>query len=162
MNFAPKVGPLVAEFLSGSTALLLGYFLLPYKFDLHSEAGFAIPAFALLAWILGTFVDAVRNLAIESLFDVWWEIEWKCFIHGNREHIAGIEEYFFSFYRIDMDMALAILLFLVAGPFIPYVFLSGHVAYLSLGTSIAVALPMVVLFSDAVLLRNEVRKYMKK
>ena len=123
MNFAPKVGPLVAEFLSGSTALLLGYFLLPYNFSLHSQAGFAIPAFALIAWILGTFIDAVRNLAVESLLDKWWEIDWKFFIHGNREHVAGIEEYFFSFYRIDMDIALAILLFLITGPFISYAFL---------------------------------------
>jgi hypothetical protein len=74
MNFAPKVGPLVAEFLAGSTALFLGYFLLPYNFSLRPEAGFAIPAFALLAWILGTFIDAVRNLAIESFLDNWWEI----------------------------------------------------------------------------------------
>jgi hypothetical protein len=162
MNFAPKVGPLVAEFLSGSTALLLGYFLLPYNFSLHSQAGFAIPAFALSAWIVGTFVDALRNLAVETLLDKRWELEWALFIHGNREHIAGIEEYFFSFYRIDMDIALAILLFLIAGPFIPYAFLNGPIASYSIKTCIALLVPMTIFFLDAISLRSEVRAYLKK
>jgi len=161
MNFAPKVGPLVAEFLSGSTALFLGYFLLPYKFQMHAEAGFAIPAFGLLAWILGTFIDAVRNLAIESLFDIWWEIDWKFFI-GNRDDVAGIEEYFFSFYRIDMDMAVAILLFLVAGPLVPYAFLDGPIVFYSIRTGVALTLLMAVFLLDGGLLRAEVRRYMKK
>lgn len=162
MNFAPKVGPLVAELLSGFTALFLGYFLLPYKFELHAKPGIALPAFAISAWILGTFIDALRNLAIESLLDNWWRIDWKFFIHGNREHVAGVEEYFFSFYRIDMDMAAAILLFLILGPFIPYLFLNGPVVCYPIRTGLALVVPTVLFFVDAGLLRSEVRRYMNK
>lgn len=123
MSVAPKVGPLVAEFLSGATPLLLGYFLLPYPFTLHSEAGFAIPAFAILAWIAGSFLDAARNLVVESILDNWWPVEWKYLIEGERERIAAIEQHYLSFYQIDMDMTLAVVFFLVLGPLVPYMFL---------------------------------------
>ena len=49
MNFAPKIGPLIAEFLSGFTVLILAYFTLPDSPSLlHDNGIVAIGALTVL------------------------------------------------------------------------------------------------------------------
>jgi hypothetical protein len=57
MNFAPKVGPLVAELLSGVTALLIIYFdFHGFSFKEFDElTSGAIVVLVIIAWIIGTF-----------------------------------------------------------------------------------------------------------
>jgi len=112
---------------------LLAYFLFPRPpIQLPSnQSGLIIAAFTLIAWLLGTFIDALRNVAIERVLD-WFpplRIEWGFFIHGEHDKVARVEEYFFSFYKIDMDMALALTLFLSLSRHILSIFVQQSIGY---------------------------------
>jgi len=161
MNFAPKVGPLVAELLSGFTALLLAYFLFPrHPIQLPADqSGLIVAAFTLVAWLLGTFIDALRNLVIEHILDLIppLKIKWEFFIHGAQEKVAKVEEYFFSFYRIDMDMALALSLFLTVSRHVLSAFVQQSVGYYSPQVGWILWSVALIFFLDALSLRYEVK-----
>ena len=163
MSFAPKGGPIVAEFLSGFTALLLGYFALSQHLDqplLHASAGIAIAASTLMAWLIGSFVDALRNFLVEGLLDrYWFAINWEFFVKGKQEEVANIEQYFFSFYMIDMDIAIAVVLFLGFGPCILSIITERPIPHFSLGQTILFSIGALIFFLDALSLRREMRKY---
>jgi hypothetical protein len=73
MNFGEKVGPLVAELLSGFTLLLLAYFTLAQRLTsfLHEDAAVILGAFTVIAWLIGTLIDALRNVLIEWIWDLF-------------------------------------------------------------------------------------------
>jgi hypothetical protein len=131
MNFVPKAGPLVAELLSGLAFLTIVYL---ERHGLSFEGLRELPsganvALVLLAWILGTLFDAFRN-QLEWLWDsgkvakllewVWsfWgsrrfkthTVYWDFFFHGDEKCLANLEHYYWSFYLLDSDMAIAIVL----------------------------------------------------
>src|SRR6266478_5461756 len=80
-----------------------------------------IVVFILLAWILGTFFDLIRNL-FENVWDCHWltncELNWPFFFHGDEKKLANLEHYFWSFYILDADMVVAIVFFLLLGRWI--------------------------------------------
>jgi hypothetical protein len=115
MNFAPKVGPLVAELLSGVTALIIIYYDfhgLSFK-EFDELTGGAIVVLVIIAWIIGTFFDAVRN-HFEWVWDSRWmsehELNWAFFFRGDEKRLANLDQYFWSFYVLDADMVVAIVL----------------------------------------------------
>lgn len=123
MNFTPKVGPLVAELLSGFAVLLLGYFAIYQNGQvppaLHGNAAAAIGIFAILAWLLGTFFDMLRNRIVEwALDECYSKIYWDFFFTGSAEKLANLEHFFFSFYMLDADMAIGLFLFVAIGPYV--------------------------------------------
>jgi hypothetical protein len=163
MDFAPKAGPVVAELLSGFTALLLGYFALPIKSNslLHPDSVLAAGALTLIAWLLGTFIDAVRNLVVEHVWD-WLPgqaVNWRFFVHGNEKEVANCERYFFSFYMVDVDMAIAVGSFLLAGPYIVSTVTGTPIDSYPFGIKALLTVVMLVFAADAVFLRNEIRDY---
>jgi hypothetical protein len=162
VNFEPKIGPLVAEFLSGSTVLLLEYFAINLSGqkapELHVNVGVAISLFALLAWLTGTFVDAVRNLLLENAWDLWTktEIKWNYFVLGDEKKIANLERYFFSFYMLDADLAISILLAVWLGPYLTKNTIGIEIHYSRFLTIVCLAVAT-VFFVDAVQLRCEIK-----
>jgi hypothetical protein len=162
MNMAPTVGPLMAELLSGFTVLLLAYFdLYGVDFDkLKDVPNAGIVVLVLLAWILGTFFDLIRNL-FENLWDCHWltkhELNWAFFLYGDDKKLANLEHYFWSFYILDADMVVAILFFLLLGRWILSVTVGPAHAYpISLHVVLLVIAAMFAL--DAGLLRSEIKK----
>jgi len=164
MNFGSKIGPLVAELLSGFTALLLMYFEL-HGLDLTALKelqGARIAVFILLAWLMGTFFDVIRNL-LEHVWDhkrlVKEPLNWEFFFKGEDGKLANLEHYFYSFYMLDADMAIALILFLIFGRFTISVLIGPPHAY-----TVAIRLFLVVLAGvfalDAVLLRHEIKTYL--
>jgi hypothetical protein len=153
MNFGPKVGPLVAELLSGITALLIVYC------DLHGLSFKGIDALSngamvlllLLAWILGTFIDASRNV-LEWVWDHYEteKVDWTFFFSGDKDRLEHFEHYFWSFYILDADMGIAITLSVILSLFMKtamapwYLWLAWIVADL-------------VFVIDARLLRREIK-----
>jgi hypothetical protein len=163
MNFAPKVAPLVAELLSGFTIVLLSYFLFPlHPIKLpQGQSALIVAAFTLIAWLVGTLIDAMRNLLIEILLDLIppLRIQWDFLIHGDQEKVAKVEEYFFSFYKIDMDMAVALTLFLCLSNRVLSVFVQQSVGYYPPRVGIILWVVVLIFFLDALLLRYEMKKY---
>jgi hypothetical protein len=162
MNFAPKVGPLVAELLSGVTALLIIYF------DFHglSFKGFdeltsgAIIVLVVIAWIIGTFFDVVRN-HFEWAWDSRWfaehELNWAFFFRGDEKRLANLDQYFWSFYVLDADMALAIVLSLTFSVcmLVMKIIVARRYIWLIWGLLLLVA---ALFANDACLLRREIKK----
>ena len=163
MNFAPKAGPLVAELLAGFTILLLAYFLFPrHPIELPTDqSALIVSAFTVVAWLLGTFIDATRNLVMEHVLD--WipplRINWSFLVYSEQEKIARIDEYFFAFYRIDMDMAIALALFLVASRRVLSIFVQQSVGYYPPRVGLILWLATLIFFSDGLCLRHEIKEY---
>jgi hypothetical protein len=161
MNFMPKAGPLVAELLSGVSALLIFYcdfYGLSFKTIDELTSG-AIVVLAILAWILGTFFDLIRNL-LEYVWDcrrfTLHELNWAFFFRGDETRLANLEHYFWSFYLLDADMAIAILLSLAASPCI--VFVSAGAVRGKMWLIWSALLVVALMFAnDARLLRHEIK-----
>jgi hypothetical protein len=160
MDLTSKVGPLVAELLSGVTALLIFYYdFYGLSFEAINElTSGAIVVLVLLAWILGTFFDLVRNL-LEWVWDsprfTSHELNWAFFFRGEETRLANLQHYFWSFYLLDADMAIGILLSLIASLYILFAragAVCGHMWFI--GSLLFVAL---VFANDARLLRREIK-----
>jgi len=154
MNLSPKVGPLVAELLSGLTGVFLIYIHLhglSFKGIEDLPSG-GIILLAVLAWISGTFFDVVRNLLFESVLDYITdeELNWSFFFKGDRERLANLESYFWSFYLLDADMMIAILLATLLSIFIPH-------GFLDLGWRFGLVSVALVFGFDAISLRKEIK-----
>jgi hypothetical protein len=159
MEFAPKVGPLVAELLSGVAALLIFY----YDFHGLSFKGIdqltsgAIVVLVLLAWILGTFFDLIRN-QLEWIWDCSHfttnKLNWGFFFRGDEKRLAHLEHYYWSFYLLDADMAIAIFgSFTVSTLFVRTESVSWHMWWIW-GLLLFAAL---LFANDARLLRREIK-----
>jgi len=154
MNLSPKFGPLVAELLSGLTALFLVYIHLHgLSFTGIEElpSGAIIPL-AVLAWISGTFFDVIRNLFVEWFLDhiANEKVNWDFFFKGDRERLENLESYFWSFYLLDSDMAIAIFFATVLTIFIPH-------GFLDLRWRCGCVLVALVFAWDAISLRKEIK-----
>lgn len=164
MNFALKVGPLVAEILSGFTALVLGYFDLN-GLDFKTLKALSAPEIVgvfVLAWLLGTLFDVIRNL-LEWLWDcrrlVTKPLNWRFFFEGDEQRLANLEHYFYSFYMLDADMAISILLFVFLGRWIISVTIGPAHVYSEFVRGFLFFIA--TLFAlDAMLLRWEIKRYL--
>lgn len=153
MNFAPKNGPLVAELLSGGIALLFVYFdFHGFSFQEIKLSSSAIILLVLIAWVLGTFFDMVRNLfewCLEYRFPRY-KLNWEFFFCGDKDRLENLEHYYWSFYLLDADTAIAILLSAIVRPFIKTVAIRWYLWVIWIGIGLLFAL-------DALLLRSEIR-----
>jgi hypothetical protein len=119
MNLGPKIGPLVAELLSGIIALLIIYIAihgLTFA-GIDELSNGAIVVLGFLSWILGTFFDVLRNL-LEWLWDRRYPLNWAFFFRGDQGRLENLEHYFWSFYILDADVAISILFSVVVSVFI--------------------------------------------
>jgi len=162
MDLTPKVGPLVAELLSGVAALLIFYcdfYGLSFKAIDELTSG-AIVVLVLIAWILGTFFDLIRNL-LEWVWDsprfTSHELNWAFFFRGDQTRLANLEHYFWSFYLLDADMAIAILLSLMASPCIVFASAGAICGNNRLIWSLLLVVPALMFANDARLLRREIK-----
>ena len=88
------------------------------------------------------------------------KVNWKFLVHGDPTRVANYEHYFLSFYMIDVDMAIAIVLFLSVGPFVLSVITSQPVPHYSWERHALLVIVALVFALDAFLLRKEIKDYM--
>jgi len=161
MNLAPKVGPLVAELLSGVSFLLIAYLAVHgVSFaGIDELSSGAIVVLVVLAWIIGTFFDLVRNL-LEWVWDspsfTEHPLNWRFFFSGKQSELENLEHYFWSFYILDADMAIAILLSVILSPFIAYAKGGKTPCYLWVIWLLLVGIACLFII-DARLLRTEIK-----
>jgi len=121
-------------------------------------------ALTVMAWLLGTFIDALRNLIVEDIWDRIpnQKVNWRFFVHGETTKVTNCEKYFFSFYMIDVDLAVAIILFLLVGPLVLRIITSQAVPAYSLAKHVLLMVVALVFGLDAFSLRKEIRDYIGK
>jgi hypothetical protein len=130
MNIRPR--PLMCEILSGFTLfglLLWSYFRAnPTRLDwiLHPPSnispiivGFSAVGF-LVSWIIGNFLNMFRNL-LEHLIDRLSSepLNWDFFLKAEREKVDQLYDYFYSYYCLDFNFALGIVLLFISEVWLP-------------------------------------------
>ncbi len=160
---------MISEVLPGS--LILGLISFTF-FNGHQEmwkgivtSGFAglilsSGAFLLLAWIIGTLIDAIRNGIIESVLDKFQKIDWDFFFFGDREKARQFEEYFFAYYLLDFNFVISILLTLLF--FLSRLFFGGLTIPHPMLVSITLVFVGFIFFRDAYSLRKEMKGILDK
>jgi hypothetical protein len=166
MNSSLKHSPTISEILSGSLFLaLLGFSL--YKSDKlffswifqHKENSGAIiissGALLLLAWLIGTTIDAIRNGIVENIVDLWSRIEWRFFFEAEYEKVKQLEEYYFAYYTLATDFVISITCFIIVATFLK---IKGFISFYSFPEMIILIVIGGIFFNEAKSLRQEVRE----
>lgn len=160
MNSSLKPQPLIAEVLPGLT--VLGVLVASYvsthtqQVDqlLHLQSavaaltGISVAGF-FLAWMLGTFLDAVRNLS-EWIWDRFSRIDWDFLFTGTGEDVRKLDDSFLAYYFLDGNYVAALCILLILWPSRLI-----HFPFLPFGI-VCVAL-LLVFVGDAISLRKEVK-----
>ncbi len=116
----------------------------------------------LSAWVIGTFFDAFRNGIIEYLIEHLFkkaEINWDFFFRGKREKVAQLEEYFYAYYQLDTNMAIATFFFFICSALLHYCWCMPLPTWREWLMLIACSLVVSVIFArDAYDLRKEIKR----
>lgn len=120
MNFSLKPNPLIAVWLPGFATLLAIVFFQKAEYDqtlgkIISTTDSTFSAIALLAFgfVIGNFLDAVRDILEELLFDKLSRMNWAFFVSGREEHLRNLEEWFYTWYELDINLAIGTILFFI-------------------------------------------------
>jgi hypothetical protein len=163
MNFSLKPNPLIAVWLPGFATLTAVLFFgnreaIPTLLQ-QSPSPAIVGALSFLAivfgFVVGELLDTARDL-LEFLIDIpkRFRINWDFFVAGERDKIENLEEWYYTWYELDANLALGILL-------------NFLLSWFSIITIVAwMATVMWILFGifllGAGLIRNEVKKEIDK
>lgn len=111
MNSSLKQQPLIAEVLPGLAvlAVLAVSYCVTHPQQLSEllhlpSAGVIVTGIGVggffLSWIIGTFLDAVRN-ACEALLDMRWPIDWSFLFTASVDEIKKLDDSFLAYYFLD-------------------------------------------------------------
>ncbi len=117
MNLSLKPNPLIAVWLPGFAAVLAIMFVDQKESPFVGQIPDIGPtlnliALAVFGFVIGNFLDAVRD-ALEWAFDRLQPINWNFFVSGSKEQLGNLEEWFYTWYELDMNLLLGILLFII-------------------------------------------------
>ena len=111
----------------------------------------------IVSWIIGDFFDAFREIIIEFIFDRWQPLWWDFFYKGNREKADQLEDYYYSYYELNINITVAIVFFLISELLFRSTFVKLFPWYVNI-----LILPFiaVIFFWDALILRSEIKKHL--
>ena len=159
MNQTLRPQPLLSEVLPGALCLgLILYFVTmksPGLVDKIREIEsaklvLAAGAFLLGSWIVGTFLDSVRNL-FEYCWDrCWGALNWNFFFYAPRDKVAQFEESYYAYYTAKANYVFGLL---AALAFLAVLSLLGLQTAI-IGSGVVV---LVICLWDAIALRIEIK-----
>jgi hypothetical protein len=128
MSFSLKPYQLIAFWIPGFVVLAIisfadlksGHNHLKHFVD-EVGVSFVALAFAVAAFAIGSFLDCIRNLLEDliSKFSTKHAIKWSYIWKFNKENFEKMEEYYFTYYVFDFNMAGALLLGTLAAQYLP-------------------------------------------
>ena len=172
MDSSIKPKPLIGEILPGYTFLVLFLFYYfrahPCQFEwiLSMGGGVTVATSGLVlivSWIVGDFFDALREV-IEEAWDQLLKhfkkptLNWDFFFEADREKTDQLEDYYYSYYELDINFTVAIGIFLLTKLALR-IWDPGFLDLLSWKMCIALFGAMLVFFADAMVLRKEIKKH---
>lgn len=167
MNQTLRPQPLMSEVLPGALTLGLVLFMLairnPFLLD-HALAwdgariATAAGAFLLGAWIVGTFLDSIRNL-IEHVADCAGgsPLNWDFFFYGNRDKVAQLDEHYFAYYTAKANYVIGLVVALLYFGLLWC--LNPSWVTIAIFSGVTVAL---ICLLDAILLRREIKHLVRE
>jgi len=166
-----KPKPLIGEILPGFTFLslvLYCYFTAhPCQFDWIISKGGAITIAAsglvlVVSWIIGDFFDAFREILEDQVLDRLQRLYWDFFFEADREKADQVEDYYYSYYELNINFAVAIFWFLLS-EFLFYLFGSTFIKLFPWYVNLIILPLVTVIFAwDAMILRGEIKKNLDK
>jgi hypothetical protein len=184
MNFSLRPHPLIAHWVPGvvvvATALLAWSdwsvinVLAVFAGD-PSKAAVSVLVLSVFAFVIGEILDSYRNCREDN------EVNWNFFFDSDKEKVKRLDEYYFTYYVLNKNLASAIglawLIFIVHPPELalwklPFCkllpntqigWLSGPTSWLGLLVATLLASVAIwILRADAGALRNEIKEHTKK
>ncbi len=164
MSFALKPYQLIAFWIPGFVALAIVSFA-----DLKSghnhlklfadEVGASSVALAFAAFVIGSFLDCIRNLLEDfvSNFFPKHAIDWSYIWKFDKDNFEKMEEYYFTYYVFDFNMAAALLLGILASKSIP-IFSQPF----SCWTFVTILIAAIIFAADCISLRMDIVKLSRK
>lgn len=154
MNFSLKPNPLIAILLPGFTTLVAIIFFKQAESPLVTvipnidHTTFDMILIVTFGFVLGNFLDAVRDV-LEGLFDMVSPIKWDFFISGPKNYLQNFEEWFYTWYELDLNLVLGTILFFICRW--KSIF-NQHIGFI-----IALIIFLIILSVSAVCMRIEVK-----
>jgi hypothetical protein len=138
MNISLKPGPIISIWLPGfaltvfTLVSLQGWNLVGLVGHLQPDKSISfwfVIALMAISFVVGQFLDAVREVALENfVFDnICGKVKWEFFFEGSKKAIDNLEAWFYIWYEMDANMVVAILVAAILGLLkkIPINFLTG-------------------------------------
>lgn len=157
-----KQQPLIAEVLPGFTTLAIlvsAYFLqnpnlfhqvvtAPSATTYITASGFAA---ILSAWIIGTFLDSLRDIA-ETLLDLRWPVNWDYLLKASSESIQKLDDSWLAYYFLNGNYVFGILM----------TFIFAYFAGIGIPTFwlVCMCFALAVFIINFITLRQELRRLM--
>ncbi len=159
MNQTLRPQPLLSEVLPGALTLGLILYVIAVKDTAlvdralqldAAQSTIAAGAFLLGSWMVGTFLDSVRNLLEHRWDHLYGPLYWNFFFYGARDKVAQLDEHYFAYYTAKANYVIGLLAWLLF--FCGLSFLGLLCAAIVSGILIAG-----VCLVDAFLLRKEIK-----
>jgi|WetSurMetagenome_2_1015567.scaffolds.fasta_scaffold107104_2 hypothetical protein len=160
METSIKPQPSIAEMLPGFTALSIlscayfvnhqdqfAYIAQERSASIIIAGGFAV---ILVAWIIGTLFDAVRDI-LEHLFDFWWPVNWRYLLDAPVDKVNKLDSSWLAYYFHTGNTTVALLLVDIFCAIVP----AFRIPVLWLWGIFAAAIPF---GWNTILLRREIRR----
>lgn len=172
MNFPFKDYPLIGHWVPGFVVVLI-ISLSVYTWGLGdlAEAAegftqisvfFSGLAFIVIPFVVGQFLDSIRDLLIEYIWDrdPKRRVNWDFFCYGGTDKLKNLEQYYFIYYVFNWNLALGIIVSIILFFFLwclSFIQLPPC-EWIFLGLGIA-TFGLLVFIWDAVNLRDEIRRH---
>jgi len=175
VNFSLKPHPLIAHWVPGVIVLVTGLLtwsdwsvskLLSTFAGDGSKATVSVLVLSVIAFVIGGTLDSFRNCSEDD------EVNWDFFFDASEEKVSRLNEYYFTYYVLSRNLALALtvalLIFAVHPPqwacwntLACNLFSIAHLG-IFLVVSAVLALAIVILAKDSKSLRREIKTHTKK
>jgi len=113
------------------------------------------------ALLVGNFLDAVRNVMEEYLWDKLYPLNWDFFFEEPYTKVQQLEDYYFSYFKFDCNICYCIILFFVLEGMSMMFPFNVCVCVLPWYINPALLIIGLVFALDARSLRKEMRRLMK-
>ncbi len=125
MNISLKPGPIISIWLPGFALTvfvslsLQGWNLAGVVGPEKSVGFWSVVAIIAISFVVGQFLDAVRDVVLENLvFDkICGKVKWEFFFEAKKESLDNLEDWFYTWYEMDANIVVAILVVSILGLF---------------------------------------------
>ncbi|MGD1046719.1 MAG: SET domain-containing protein-lysine N-methyltransferase [Bacteroidota bacterium] len=167
MNLSLKPHPLVAQWVPGFTLLCVIFFVAYLRchilfLTVFNELGAPLSIFvaAVIGFVIGQLLDATRDI----LEDVWDEkyppaINWRFFFDGDSTKLKNLEEWYFTWYSLDANIAIALILFIPSNILL---MINPELRMVGILVMSIVIISFVIFFRDASILRANIKSYISE
>ncbi|MGO9480258.1 MAG: hypothetical protein ACLP05_00560 [Candidatus Kryptoniota bacterium] len=119
MNISLKPSPIIAIWLPGFAFTLFVLFslnswdfqkIISGQFVQGGISFWSVVVVIVISFIVGQFLDAVRDILLENLVfkHICGEVKWKFFFEAEEKYLEKLDEWFYTWYEMDANMVVAI------------------------------------------------------